>query len=195
MFDTTIRSLARPRVAAGIAIAFFALLTATTARITIPLPFTPVPITLQVLAVLLSGLVLGARGGAASQLLYLGAILAGAPLSASGMGGPGVFVGPTAGYLVGFVPAAYVTGALVENVREQGWILTLRSFVAGLAGVLVIYLVGMSWLAVVLQDWGQAFWKGVVPFIGVDLAKAVVAALVARGGRYFLDYRGSEDLR
>ncbi|OUC06212.1 hypothetical protein RY27_22450, partial [Litorilinea aerophila] len=82
MFDTTIRSLARPRVAAGIGIAFFALLTATTARITIPLPFTPVPITLQVLAVLLSGLVLGARGGAASQLLSLGAILAGAPLSA-----------------------------------------------------------------------------------------------------------------
>jgi biotin transport system substrate-specific component len=167
-------------------ILFFALLSAVTARIVIPLPFTPVPITLQVMAVLLSGLVLGSRAGAMSQLLYLGAIAAGLPLAASGLGGPGAFLTPTAGYLVAFVPGAYVAGWLVERLPQSDGLALGSSVVAGLAGVAVIYLGGASWLAWVLGDVGLALRQGVLPFIGVDLAKAVVAALVASGGRRWL---------
>ena len=164
------------------AVLFFAALTALTARISIPLPFTPVPITLQVLAVLLSGLVLGARGGAASQIAYLAGILVGLPLSASGAGGPGVFLGPTAGYLLAFAPAAFVAG-LAVGVRAS----FLRQLVASLAAVLVIYLGGTAWLSVWLGGNVAKAWQlGVVPFVLVDLAKAIVAASLARGGRSLL---------
>lgn len=164
----------RARVLGGIAL--FAALTALTARVTIPLPFTPVPVTLQVLAVLLAGLTLGAREGAASQLAYLTAIAVGLPLSAKGLGGPAAFLGPTGGYLVAFVPAAYVVGALAR----PGW----RTWAAMLAGVAVIYLGGASWLAIWLGgDWGKAWTMGVAPFIAVDLAKALVVAMVVDGAR------------
>ncbi|NOZ28392.1 MAG: biotin transporter BioY [Chloroflexi bacterium] len=164
----------RARVLGGIAL--FAALTALTARVVIPLPFTPVPVTLQVLAVLLAGLTLGARGGAASQLAYLTAIALGLPLSARGLSGPAAFLGPTGGYLIAFAPAAYVVGALAR----PGW----RVWMAALAGIGVIYLGGASWLAVWLGgDWGKAWTMGVAPFIVVDLGKALVAAAVADGAR------------
>lgn len=167
-------------------VCFFALLSAVTARIVIPLPFTPVPITLQVMAVLLSGLVLGRRGGAASQLAYLAAIAAGLPLAASGLGGPAAFLTPSAGYLVAFVPGAYVAGWLIERLPLTGRRNLLWYGVAGLAGVAVIYAGGASWLAVMVGDLGVALRQGVLPFIAVDTAKALVAALVAGGGRLWL---------
>ncbi len=137
------------------------------------------PITLQVLAVLLSGLVLGARGGAASQIVYLGGILVGLPLSASGAGGPGVFLGPTAGYLLAFAPAAWIAG-LAAGTRAS----FLRQLVASLAAVLVVYLGGTAWLSVWLGGNVAKAWQlGVAPFVLIDLAKAVVAAALARGGR------------
>ena len=105
----------KARIVVGVLI--FAALTALTARFSFRLPFTPVPITLQVLAVLLAGLVLGARGGAASQLTYLGMIAVGLPFTASGLAGPAAFFSPTAGYLLAFVPAAFVVGALAR----PGW--------------------------------------------------------------------------
>jgi biotin transport system substrate-specific component len=162
-----------------VSIIFFAALTALTARVVVPLPFTPVPITLQVLAVLLSGLVLGARGGAASQIAYLTGILVGLPLSASGAGGPGVFLGPTAGYLLAFAPAAFVAGLAAGKGTSF-----LHQLVASLAAVLVIYLGGTAWLSVWLGGNVAKAWQlGVVPFVLVDLAKAIVAAALARGGR------------
>lgn len=158
-------------------IAGFALFTGLAAQVRIPLPFTPVPITLQVLAVILSGLLLGPREGFLSQLAYLALILGGAPLAAGGAGGPAVFVGPTAGYLVAFPVAAALVGWLAGDGRRG------RSLAAALLGVVVIYLGGASWLAVVLQlTPTEAFRLGVVPFIPVDLAKAVVAVLVAHSG-------------
>ncbi|MCC7354588.1 MAG: biotin transporter BioY [Anaerolineae bacterium] len=180
--DVIARSAAR-RIPLVASILFFAALTALTARIAIPLPFTPVPITLQVLAVLLSGLVLGARGGAASQLAYLAAILAGLPLSASGMGGPAAFLGPTAGYLLAFVPAAFVVGLGAGEPRAS----FLRQLAASLAGVLVIYLGGTAWLSIWLGGNVAKAWQlGVAPFVVVDLAKGGVAAAVARSGRAIL---------
>jgi biotin transport system substrate-specific component len=156
----------------------FALFTGVAAQVRIPLAFTPVPITLQVLAVILTGLLLGPRHGFLSQLAYLALILGGAPLAAGGAGGPGVFIGPTAGYLVGFPVAAAVVGGLTGDGRGR-----LRSLAAALLGVVVIYLSGASWLAVVLRlTPAEAFRLGVAPFILVDLAKAVVAVLVARSG-------------
>jgi biotin transport system substrate-specific component len=162
---------------------FFAILTAVTARIAIPLPFTPVPVTLQVLAVLLSGLILGSRAGAGSQLAYLAAIAAGAPLTASGLGGIAAFVAPTAGYLVAFVPAAFVAGWLVEQFRQKGRWALIGYFAASLCGVFIIYLGGVSWLAFLLGDLPTAIRQGLLPFIAVDLLKGAIAALVVTGGR------------
>lgn len=158
----------------------FAAITALTARITIPLPFTPVPITLQTLAVVLSGLVLGARGGALAQLLYLGLIATGLPLDARGLG-PAAFFSPTAGYLIGFVPAAFIAGWLAEHLTDRSW---WGNFVAAIAGMLAIYLLGAGWLAVMLGSWQQAWLGGVAPFILLDLGKAAVAAGVAESGKH-----------
>ena len=110
-------------------VVFFAVLTALAARVTIPLPFTPVPVTLQVMVVLLAGLVLGARGGAASQITYLAAIVAGLPLDARGLG-PASLAGPTAGYLLGFTVGAFITGWLAERLSSS----LVNRFVAALAG-------------------------------------------------------------
>jgi biotin transport system substrate-specific component len=160
------------------AIAVFVGMTALAARITVHLPFTPVPVTLQTLAVVLSGLVLGARGGAVAQLAYLGLIAAGLPFDANSLG-PASFFGPTAGYLVGFVPAAFVAGWLAEQLAGRRW----GNFAAAVAGALVIYLVGASWLAVLLGSWRKAWLGGVAPFILPDLLKAALAAGVAESGR------------
>jgi len=170
----------RSRTIAGIVL--FAALTALAARIVMRLPFTPVPMTLQVLAVLLAGLVLGPRGGAASQLGYLAAIALGLPLTANAVGGPAAFLGPTAGYLLAFAPAAYVVGLLAR----PGW----RTYLALLAGVAVIYAGGWSWLAVWLHgDWATAWTMGVLPFIGVDLAKAMLAAALTDSTRRLIKVR------
>lgn len=156
-------------------------LTVLTARVTIPLPFTPVPITLQVMAVLLAGLVLGPKAGAASQLAYLAAILAGLPLDARALG-PAALTGPTAGYLLAFVPAAFVTGWLAEKLPTR----RASRFLAALAGVAVIYAGGLAWLAPTVGSLRTAWKLGVAPFILVDLGKALVATAVAESGRVLL---------
>jgi biotin transport system substrate-specific component len=165
------------------AIIFFAALTALTARITIHLPFTPIPVTLQTLAVVLSGLVLGARAGALAQATYLSLIVIGVPLDANALG-PAALLGPTAGYLVGFLPAAGLTGWLTENVGKESW---WGNFVAAMAGVFVIYGVGVGWLAVVIGSLAQALVAGVLPFILFDLVKAAIAAGAAESGKKLLN--------
>ncbi|MCC6455171.1 MAG: biotin transporter BioY [Caldilineaceae bacterium] len=168
---------------AAMPVIFFALLTAVTARITIPLPFTVVPITLQTLAVLLSGLVLGSRAGALSQTLYLAAIATGLPITASGIGGVAAFVTPTAGYLLSFVASAFVAGYLLEQLQGKNLQPLLIHMIAGLCGVLVIYMGGVAWLTILTGNFQISLQQGVIPFIGVDLGKAIAAALVASGGR------------
>jgi len=160
-------------------IIIFAAITALAARVTIHLPFSPIPITLQPLAVVLSGLVLGATGGALAQLSYLGLIAAGLPVDANGLAAA-AFFGPTAGYLIGFVPAAFVAGWLAERFAIRSW---WGNFLAAGAGMVALYLVGASWLAVMLGSWPQAWLVGVVPFIVFDLGKAAIAAGVAESGK------------
>lgn len=187
-----IRSLTRPTTSTLIVpVLLFTVLTALTARISIPLPFSVVPITLQTLAVLLSGLVLGSRAGASSQLLYLSAIIAGLPITASGIGGPAAFLTPTAGYLIAFVPAAYVTGYLLERFQGKSqhsvaWHIVPLHILAGICGMAVIYIGGVSWLTIVLGNLQIAIQQGLLPFVGVDLAKTIVVAFVAGGGRLLL---------
>ena len=167
-----------------LAIAFFGVLTALSARITIPLGFTPVPITLQVMAVLFAGLVLGARDGALSQLLYVASIAAGLPLDANGLGAAVLF-SPTAGYLIGFIPGAFVAGYLVETGFDHN---RVWRFIAGVIGVAVIYLCGTSWLTLVFLkgNWALGWMLGVAPFVIVDLAKAIIATAVGEVVRAWL---------
>jgi len=156
----------------------FALLTWAAARISVPLPFTPIPGTLQVLAVLLAGAMLGPRAGAASQAAYLMAGLAGLPVFALPGAGPGYLLGPTGGYLLGFVAAAYVTGEANSRLHRFGLPGTAIAF---LAGDLIIHICGWAWLSVFMGDAGAALRAGLLPFALFDLAKIVVATGIYAG--------------
>ena len=160
-----------------LAIAALTALTAIGARITIPLE--PVPFTFQVLAVLLAGMLLGARDGALSQLAYVGLIALNLPLDARVLGAAAL-VGPTAGYIYGFIPMALVTGWLVERGAERAW----QRWLSGAAGVAVLYLCGVAGLmASTGMDVNAAWAAGVAPFIAFDLVKAALAASLLYAGR------------
>jgi biotin transport system substrate-specific component len=166
----------RPYVLQAVAVGGFAVATALSAHVRIPLPFTPVPITLQTLVVLLAGLTLGPGGGAASQALYLGAGLLGLPVFAAGAGA--VF-GPTGGYLIGFVLAAAVAGVIARR-RWDALGLAL-GFAAGIA---VIYGCGVAWLcALTHQPVAGAIAVGVLPFLAGDALKLVAAVGLAKVAR------------
>jgi biotin transport system substrate-specific component len=170
---------------AWLACAFlFAALTGMGAIMRVPL--SPVPLTMQVFFVLLSGMFLGPVWGPASQLIYLVMGCCGAPFfAAAPYTGPAVLFGPTGGYLWGFVLASgvvgWLTGRVGKNLRNRvAGIAVLLG--AGLAGVAVIYVTGTSWLGAWLgmhgKDASLAFALGVRPFIAADLAKAALAAAV-----------------
>ena len=152
----------------------FALLTAVAAQISIPLGFTPVPITGQTFAVLLTGAVLGSRAGAASQFLYVGLGAVGLPFYAGGEGGWSAASGATAGYLVGFIVAAYVIGLLAENKQDRQFSTSMGAF---LTGNLIIYVLGVAWLMYTFS-WGMAegVEKGMAPFLIGDTVKILLAA-------------------
>jgi biotin transport system substrate-specific component len=182
MLQTQARTYLSSRALARIAaVGAFAALTALSARITINLPFTPVPVTMQVLVVLLAGLVLGPRAGALSQLAYLAAITAGLPLDAR-MLGPAVWATPTAGYLAGFAACAFATGWVAERVRGR---IHGAELLAGAAGILALYGVGATWLTVFFLHGNAAagFSAGVAPFLLIDSLKAAAAALLSGAGR------------
>ena len=163
------------------------LLTALSAQIAIPLPFSPVPITGQTFAVLLVGTLLGSRRGALAMLAYLGEGLLGLPVFAGGKGGLAVFMGPTAGYLWGFVAAAFVVGSLAE----RGWDRHVWSAAAAMfLGNGVIYLFGLPWLShFVPGSLSQVLALGLYPFIPGDILKLVLAALALPSGWALLQHR------
>lgn len=164
------------RLAAALGVALFAGLTALGAFVRVPLPFTPVPVTLQVFVVLLSAVALG-RTAALSQSLYLALGAAGLPLFTGAAGGFTHLLGPTGGYLLGFVAAAWVTGSIARRCRG-----TAGTALALLAGVAVIHAAGAVQLGTLLR---LGFWRtlqlGVLPFIGADLLKAAAVLAIARG--------------
>jgi biotin transport system substrate-specific component len=156
----------------------FTLLTAAAAQVRIPLPFTPVPITGQTFAVLLSGAALGATWGSASQVLYvlLGAV--GLPFYAGGNSGWDVVTGATGGYLIGFIVAAFVVGSLAERHQDRSVAGAIPAF---LTGSLTIYAMGVPWLyyaADSITSGEAALAAGFTPFIAGDLIKVAAAGLL-----------------
>jgi biotin transport system substrate-specific component len=156
----------------------FALLTAGAAQVRIPLPFTPVPITGQTFAVLLSGAALGATWGGASQLLYLLMGAVGLPFFAGGESGLSYVTGATGGYLIGFIVAAAAIGYLAEHRQDRTVAAAIPAF---LTGNLLIYSIGVPWLynSVESITTGEAALSaGFIPFIAGDIVKIVLAGLL-----------------
>lgn len=178
----TLRLAVFPRaglLADAVLVALGAGLVAAAAQVSIPLGFTPVPITGQTFAVVLVGASLGAAHGFASLALYLGVGLLGAPVYSDGASGWDVVSGASGGYLVGFLLAAALTGALAE----RRWDRRLSSAVAAmLTGNVVIYLVGLPWLAYVAgTNLEQTLEQGLYPFVVGDLVKLYLAGALLPG--------------
>lgn len=162
-----------------------AALTAVAAQITIPLPFTPVPITGQTFAVLLAGTALGARLGAASQALYVFVGALGLPVYADATGGWHAATGATGGYLVGFIAAAAILGALAERRHDRS---VLTAIPAMLTGTAIIYTCGAGWLAIHLAtSLSEAVELGVAPFLIGDALKIAAAGLLLPSAWAFTD--------
>jgi biotin transport system substrate-specific component len=153
----------------------FALALTAAAQITIPIPGTPVPFTLQPLVVVLAGLMLGPVAGAASMLLYLAAGAVGLPVF-SPVGLPGIarLFGPTGGYLIAYPVAAWTSGWLAGAQST-----TLRRFGAACAGIVLIFVGGIAQLTILTGSLPQAVRLGVTPFAPLDIIKALIAAIAS----------------
>ena len=143
----------------------------------IAVPIYPVPMTLQTLAVMLIGVTFGFRMAAATVALYLLEGLAGLPVFTGFSGGLAKFMGPTGGYLVGFLVAAAVMGFLADRGVTRGWAGMIAVL---LAGEVIIFALGFGWLANLIGT-EKAWIAGVMPFILGDAIKLVLAALIAKG--------------
>jgi len=179
-------SAARTGVRAG-SVLFLTALTAAAAQISIHMPFTPVPLTLQPLVVLVGAAALGPRLGALSQILYLALGIAGMPVFAASPilpQGMGRLLGPTGGYLLAYPLAAWVTGWLAERGFDRRY---LTSVVALLAGLGTLFAGGVLWLAFFAQGTAggvgltAALQTGLYPFVIPDLAKVAFASVVLPG--------------
>ncbi len=164
-------------------IGLFVAVTAGLSLIRLPLPISPVPVTGQTLGTMLAGLLLGARAGAVSQLIYVLLGFAGLPVF-GGLGGASILLGPAGGYLTGMIIGAWVTGRL-----SRGRAGALPMFVSCLiGGALVVYVPGVWQLARVTgMDVRGAMAIGVLPYIPGDILKAVAAVGVATKIRAHLD--------
>ncbi|NQW05239.1 MAG: biotin transporter BioY [Acidobacteria bacterium] len=160
------------------AVALAVALTATAAQFTVVVPFTAVPFTLTPLVVMLAGAALGSRLGAAAQVAYLAAGIAGLQVFAPSVTlppGAARLFGPTGGYLMAYPAAAFAVGLLAE----RGWDRRFVSSVAAmLAGLLVIYAGGVTWMMTFTRSFEAAVLQGVAPFVVADVAKAIIAAML-----------------
>lgn len=156
----------------------FSVFTALGARLCIYLPFTPIPITFQTFFVVLSGAFLGYRAGAASQLVYVFSGLAGLPVFSGGSSGLGMLLGPTGGYLAGFVVSSMFTGLARKNGDGSGFI---HSWLIFFAGILIIYFFGALNLSIMYGfSISETFQKGILPFIPGDILKSALAAGISK---------------
>jgi biotin transport system substrate-specific component len=157
-------------------IALFSTLTAIGAYIYIPLPFSAVPITLQTMFTYIAGAILGGYLGALSQMIYILIGVAGLPIFAGGGSSLSVLIGPSGGYLIGFIIAAFVIGELKKIKRGGVWL-----FICMVIGTMIIYVLGviqlMNWAKINLN---QAIGLGVLPFIFGDLIKILLATYITQ---------------
>lgn len=169
-----------------ISVVLFLALTVLLSHIRVPLPATPVPLTLQVLAVFLAGYFLSPRLAVACMAIYLMAGFAGLPVFSGGSGGTLSLAGPTAGYLIGFIPAAWVISSLTEKKISPWLNIALTVF----SGIAIIYSFGIAHLLTYMKlatglGFNTLFMPvlsmGVYPFILIDSAKAILAASLFYG--------------
>jgi biotin transport system substrate-specific component len=147
------------------------------ARLTLPLPFTPVPLTLQNFAVLLVGLTLGSRGGFAALALYLAEGASGLPVfNPTGPGGIAQLLGPTGGYLLAYPVVAALAGLIAERRAKT----FRRAAVAATLGEILLFASGLAWLTIFTQgSWRQAVNFGLYPFVFAEVVKVMAAAAIA----------------
>lgn len=150
---------------------------------TIPIPFTPVPITLQVAAVCISGALLGSKRGLVSVIVYVLIGMVGLPVFSGFHSGPGVLMSPTGGFIIGFFPASYVVGLLSEKwikLSESQNILYFKLSISFVAGLILIYIFGTIQLMIVAGlGFQSALFSAVVPFIPLDIFKICVGVVVS----------------
>jgi biotin transport system substrate-specific component len=174
------QALAQPSSAAKNAALIVAasLFVAICAHISVPVPFSPVPFTLQNLAVLLVGLALGPSRGFAALALYLGEGAMGLPVfsPAAGFGGVAQLLGPTGGYLLAYPFVAYVAGAIFTKIRGNRFAVAL---VATLAAEVVLFASGTGWLSVYTHSLYKAVLLGTVTFLPLEAVKILLASTVA----------------
>jgi biotin transport system substrate-specific component len=156
------------------------------AQVAIQPPFSPVPVTGQTFAVLMIGALLGARRGCLAVLAYIIEGAGGLPVFALGRGGFAVLLGPTGGYLIGFVAAAYITGSLAE----RGWDRRIGTTVLAMVfGNVAIYTFGLLWLSWLIGS-SSVLAVGLYPFVAGDLLKITLAAILLPSGWKLLGYGG-----
>ena len=164
------------RAQAGVGLLAFVLAMVFGAQVAVPIPLTPVPVTLQPLFVILAGVALGPRLGASAMAAYLALGAAGAPVFAAGGAGLPWLLGPTGGYLVAMPAAAYLAGTIAGRDRA-----TLRTLSGLTTGVAVLYVGGISQLILITgQGLGEVFALAVLPFLVGDATKILLALLLSR---------------
>jgi biotin transport system substrate-specific component len=148
------------------------------ARVTVPLPFTPVPLTLQNFGVLLVGLTLGSRRGLAALALYLVEGASGLPVfNPAGLGGIAQLLGATGGFLLAYPFVAAVAGWVIERGKAS----FARAAIAGVLAEVVLFAGGLSWLAVLTHSFAQAARFGLYWFVFAEVIKVMLAAGVSTG--------------
>jgi biotin transport system substrate-specific component len=177
-----------PAITRATAVLFVTVLTIVAAQVSMPLPFTPVPFTLQPMVVLLGAAALGSRLGASTQVLYLALGITGLPVFAASPvlpQGLARLLGPTGGYLMSYPLAAFLTGYLAERGLDRRYLTSAAAMSAGLA---IIFTCGVLWLAFGVPHAGlsSAVATGLVPFLPADIIKVFLAATVLPAAWRFL---------
>lgn len=157
--------------------AFMAAVLCVIGPVAVPLPVSPVPVSLTMAGIFLAVYVLGMWRGTLAYVIYLLLGLAGLPVFSGYTGGAGRLLGPTGGYLVGFLFTALISGAFLDR-----WWRSIAASIAGMAlGMLAAYLFGSAWLSYEAGlDIRQAFVAGVLPYLAFDVAKIVLLAFLGR---------------
>lgn len=156
-------------------IALFAALTGVLSQISIPLPFTPLPINLALLSVFISGGLLGWKNATISQLVYIAIGAIGIPVFTKFNGGIGVLVGPTGGFIIGYVLCAFIIGLLVSRMPNKEWCVSI----AMVAGLIACYTIGTAFFMVVTRNgFVAALTACVFPFLIGDAIKILVGSIV-----------------
>lgn len=143
------------------------------------IPLGPVPVSLQTFFVLMIGFILGPARGALGVSLYITAGLLGLPVFSAGQAGLAHVVGPTGGYLLGFIPAAAIAG--LATYRKDSPLPWLKGLGLGLLSFIILYAIGLAWLKIALGiTWSKALTVGLIPFIPGDIVKLCLAVVIYR---------------